>query len=744
MENKELPLMPEADAVPEALTAELLYKDKIFEATYLRDPQWLQDSKRFSFLDHAPDSKISTVWLYNIETGEKAPLIALDTLKFSESERAKNAVVPAAEGGEPLTGENPADYYAIPGYQWSPDETQLLLTTAPKHRSFGKGDTALYVYTIATKSIDRVTKEDANHLNAKWSPDKRRIAYVKNDDLYVADSKGEHEIRLTDTAAKTVYNGRFGWVYEEELDLVDGWAWSPDGKRIAYYQIDETPVPQINLPNYDDLHMKPIETRYPKAGDPNPLVRIGILDVPDDPKAPVPATRWADIGADNDIYIARMQWTPSGKILLQRIPRLQNKIELLLADPATGKSQVILTEEDKAWVEAPGDLKFMGDQFLWPSERSGNKHFYLYDLKGKLIRQVSAGDWEADKLAGVDETHRIAYFTAARPNPRERHLFSVLIDGGSAITQLTEAPGTHAALFSPDGSHYLGTYSGRDTPPKITLHRASGHAVALVHENAMPRFAALRDSTWEYQTFKTADGTSLNTAILKPPHFDPKKKYPVLMYTYGGPGSQVVRDTFGSGSGLERMLAQKGYVFAMVDGRGSGGRGRDFEKVTYLNLGHYEVNDQIEGAKWLAAMPFVDPKRIGIWGWSYGGYMASLCILRGADVFKTAVAVAPVTHWNLYDSIYTERYMRRPHDNEKGYTVSSPLEYVEQLKGNFLLVHGTADDNVHFQNSARLAEAFEKHNKQFRTMYYPGKHHGLEGVSLHLFTMITDFIEKNL
>ena len=747
MENLNPALEPDASAEPEALTLEALYTDKIFEAKPLNAPQWMRDSKRFCYLAEIPDTKCTTLWMYDIESGEKSIVIAPEVLKLPPEE--PNAVEP-----EPTPEEAAAraedKFIPIPGYQWSQDETQILLSRPARHRGFNEGDKSLYVYTMAAKELLKITKDEAVHINAKMSPNGRRIAYVKNDDLYVADEKGGHEVRLTDTATKTLYNGRFGWVYEEELELHDGWEWSPDGKQIAYFQIDELDVPQVLIPNYDDLHMKPIETRYPKAGDPNPRVKIGVINVADAPAGTVPPTRWMDIGADTDIYIARMQWTPGGELLLQRLPRLQNKIELLKADPATGKSVLILTEEDKAWLEVPGELKFVGDtgQFLWPSDRSGNTHLYLYDLTGKLLRQVSTGNWDVQKPLAVDAAHRIAYFSAARPSPMEKQICAALLDGGADVSQLTDVPGTHAALFSPDCAHYLGTHSSKSSPLRVTLHRSSGQAVALVHDNPLPRRIAMERggklSQWEFTKFKTSEGITLNAALLKPANFDPGKKYPVIMYTYGGPGSQVVLDSFGGGGGLEQFLAQKGYIFALVDGRGSGGRGRDFMKITYLNLGHYEVQDQIEGAKWLASQSFVDPKRIGIWGWSYGGYMSSLCILRGADVFKAAVAVAPVTQWELYDSIYTERYMRRPADNPKGYAESSPIPIAEKLKGAFLLVHGTADDNVHFQNSARLAAAFEKHNKQFRAMYYPGKHHGIEGVSLHVFTMISDFFLQNL
>ncbi|HZT41341.1 MAG TPA: S9 family peptidase [Chthonomonadaceae bacterium] len=740
------------NALPLKLTLEAIYQEKVFETTSLREPVWMQDGLRFSYLAEAPDpdSDVTTVWIYDVRTGERKPVVDAKKLKLPKGEGEAPPPEESDSGEDAATGETKQkpDVVPVSGYQWSPDETRLLIARKTTAHATVPGDKSLYVYTLATQKMERVAHAEEPHRNVKWAPDGKQIGYVRGDDIYVLDLATQKETRLTDTAAPLVYNGRFGWVYEEELDLVDGWAWSPDGRRIAYFQMDERPVPQVDLPNYDDLHIKPIPTRYPKAGDPNPLVKIGLVEVPSEPGAAVPPTRWVDLGLDSDIYVARMQWTPPGDLLLQRIPRLQNRIDLLKADSNTGKTTTVLSEEDKAWVDARGDLSFVGktDQFLWPSDRDGYTHLYLYDLSGKRRGQVTSGEWDVDKVAGVDATHRVVYFTAARPSPLERQIFSVLLDGGGEIMQVSDTPGTHAPLFAPDCGHYLDTHSGHDTPPHTRLHRASGRALAVVHANPMPKLQPHKEmlGEWEPLTMTTGDGILLHLALLKPVDFDPNKKYPVLMFTYGGPGSQVVLDSYGSGSGLAQLFAQQGYLLAMVDGRGSGMRGRDFKKVTYLNLGHWEVHDQIEGAKWLGQLPYVDPKRIGIWGWSYGGYMASLCILRGADVFKVAAAVAPVTHWAFYDTIYTERYMRRPQDNPKGYEESAPITHAEKLKGRFLLVHGTADDNVHFQNSARLAEALQKQDKQFQTMFYPGKHHGLEGVSLHVFTLLTDFVKQNL
>ncbi len=733
-----------------ALTLEAIYTDKIFEATRLQQPHWMQDSRRFSYVDRAPDSETNTLWLYEVATGARSVIIPEPILQWAPEDRIKPFALPgevepeAAETGD-AEQDRKRSILPISGYQWSPDERRVLIANLPQRRA-SQGDVALFIYDLAEQTLRRVTPERHEYRNVKWSPDSRSLGYVRDDDLYRLDLETGVETRLTDTARAQVYNGRLGWVYEEEIELADGWAWSSDGRRIAYFQQDETHVPQIDLPNYDDLHLTPRQTRYPKAGDPNPLVRIGVLELPSlGENVSVPQTLWIDLGADTDIYIARMQWTPDGSLLLQRIPRLQNRLDLLLADPQTGATTLVLTEEDPAWVDTPGEVTFVKetDQFLWLSDRSGWRHLYLYDLTGKLHAAVTEGAWDVESLAAIDSTRRLAYFTAARPTALERHQFRTSLDGGD-IVQVSTGRGQHAPLFAPDTEHYLDTSSDRNSPPQVTLRRKTGESVATILTNPLPKRQGHKIGEWSFATFATSDGVTLNAALLYPADFDPARKYPVLMFTYGGPGSQVAQDTYGGGGGLEQWLAQQGYLLAVVDGRGSGMRGRDFKKVTYLNLGQYEVNDQIEGAKWLAGLPFVDEARIGIWGWCYGGYMASLCILRGADVFRAAVAVAPVTHWTLYDSIYTERYMRRPIDNPEGYANSSPLTLADKLKGKFLLMHGTADDNVHFQNAARLAAAFQRHNKPFQTMFYPGKHHGIEGVSLHVFTLITTFITENL
>ena len=816
MENNTNPQIATTPATFAPLTLKAIFEDKIFDAKQLRQPHWMKDGRRFCFLDILPNTEIVTVWMYDVEKGERTPLIFADTLQqarkantsqeaiatqqeASHKERNQQAASQQTEarqqeanqqgsnqqeasaGQDGKTDKGKEDALVIHGYQWSPDETRLLLARLPRSHD-AEGDKALYIYTPAAQYLECIAQTEQEYRNVKWSPDGRCLGCVKADDLYLLDLETKIETRLTDTATPSLYNGRFGWVYQEELDLVDGWAWSPDGNWIAYCECDESAVPLLPLTRYETLHLEPELQRYPKAGDPNPVVRVGCINVGNrinhgehggqgeekekrrkgEEEKEEQGTEEMQSAINNQQsampssfilhpssfdYLAGFQWTPDNQLLVQHIPRLQNTLNLLRCDPATGESALLLTETDTAWVDARGKIVFVGEtgEWLWPSDRDGYNHLYLYDRDGALLRQVTDGAWDVEALLGVDAQHRTAFFSAARHNVYQRELWAVSLDR-SEPTQLSEATGFHRALFAPNGKLYLNTVSTRAAPPHTDLRQADGSLIAQILDNPLPQLEAYRAGMgqWEFTSFQTADGITLNAMLLRPPDFDPSRKYPVLMYTYGGPNSQVVLDTWGSRVGLEQLLAQQGYILALVDGRGSGMRGREFKKCTYLNLGKYEVEDQIAGAKWLAGLPYVDEERIGIWGWSYGGYMTCLCLLHIADVFKAGVAVAPVTDWKLYDSIYTERYMRRPEDNPDGYLQAAPLTHAEQLKGRFLLMHGLDDDNVHFQNAAQLAALWQKRNKSFQMMAYPGKHHGLEDVAPHWSQMFTNFLLANL
>ncbi len=712
------------------LTIEDVYTGKVLDARSVREPHWMQDSKRFSYVDAAPGSKVQTLWMRDALAGELSVLVPEEALRL---------------GADAPAGTEDSDHYLkIDGYQWSPDEQSILFAHLPERRS-ARGDKSLYVYSLVDSKLRAVSTFESEHRNSKWSPDGKRIGYVRDDEVYVLTLDTARAVRLTDTATATRYNGRFGWVYEEELGLVDGWCWSPDGSRIAYCHVAEDDVPQIDITDFTHLHMQPVTMRYPKAGDANPTVRVGLIETPDAlaEDGTVPETRWIPIDRDQEGYIARVQWTPCGRLLIQWIPRLQNRIELLLVDPDTLATETILVETDEKWLSPPGDVTFVEGGFLWLSERTGYRHLFLYGLDGACLRQLTSGDWSVEGIAGVDAVGRRVLFTAAMPTPSERQILAVSLNGGEA-ERISDATGVHNPLASPDGSLLLNTWSNANMPPVTTVLSAAGVTVATILKNTATRRAAYDLAEWERLTIPAADGMMLEAMILKPLDFDPEKKYPAVMHIYGGPYSQSALDAYSGGRGLPQVLAAQGILSLIVDGRGGGGRGSDFAKITYLNLGRWEVHDQVQGANWLRAQPYIDPVRVGIWGWSYGGYMSLSCLLRSPDTFAAAVSVAPVTDWTLYDSIYTERYMQRPADNAEGYREGSVLTYADALKGDLLIMHGLADDNVHFQNTARIIERFQKSGKSFEMMAYPGKHHGIEGVSAHVYGLIVDFFVRKL
>jgi len=695
---------------------------RMFSTKSLQGVHWMRDSKRFSYLEYDTSSKTTNIWMYDVKSRKQS--MFLD---------AKKLVLKPA--GEP---------FRIVNYMWSPDEKNILFTGTVPARSVKTGGN-FFLYNLKSGTFKQLTDTKEPQLNVKFSPDGKSIGFVRSHNIFVMDLETGKETQLTFDGAEHVFNGHFDWVYEEEFGIIDGWQWSPDSKYIAFWRLDENRVPEFKMTDWDSLHLKFIEMRYPKAGDPNAIVKIGVVSLE------TKQTKWMDIGENDDIYISRIKWTNRPNTLsLQRVNRLQNKLELMLADVTTGKTKVILTEIDTtAWVEPErDDLTFLknSEQFLWSSERSGFMHYYLYDYDGKLIQQLTTGNWEVQTLCGVDERNGTIYFTSTQKSPLERQLYGVHLDG-SNVKRISQEDGTHSVTFSPDFEYYIDNFSSIDTPPQIRLHKSDGTMTAMLVENKMEILKDYKLGKPELLSFKTTDGVTLNASMLKPPDFDSTKKYPVLVETYGGPGSQVVRNSWGgAGSFWHQLLAQKGYIIFKVDNRGTGARGAAFKKMTYRHLGKWEVNDQIEGAKFLATQAYVDKTRIGIWGWSYGGYMASLTMFVGADYFKTGVAVAPVTHWKFYDTIYTERYMARPQDNPEGYEESAPITHAEKLKGNLLIIHGTADDNVHFQNTVELVNELQKHNKQFRVMFYPNRNHGIYGgnTRVHLYTMITNFILENL
>lgn len=652
------------------------------------------------------------------------------------------------------------DKLDIEDYQLSADEQKILLSTAVD-RIYRRSSVAEnYVYDLKAKKISKLSA-GGKQMYATFSPDGNRVAFVRNNNIYVVDLANMTEWQITaDGKRNEIINGAGDWVYEEELSLSRAFEWSPDSKKIAFYRFDESQVKEYNMQTWGKLYPEDYRFKYPKAGEANAVVKILVHDLGAARTVPM------DIGSETDIYIARINWANNTHLSVRRLNRLQNKLEILHATADSGESKVIWTDESNTYIDidAVDELVYLTDgSFITLSERSGFKHLYHFGADGQLIRPLTAGSWQVDRFYGLDVATMTLYFSSTEVSPLERHLYSLQIADvspkkkGKKATpfepikkQLSTRQGTNTANFSSDFKYFILYNSSVEAPTYVTLHRTPTAEVVKVLEDNQALQSKLADyqiNKKEFFRFKTSEGVTLNAWQIKPHNFDPAKKYPVLMFVYGGPGSQTVTDSWESGNFYwYQILAQKGYMVVSVDGRGTGARGTEFQKCTYKQLGAIEVKDQIEGAKYLATLPHVDAARIGIWGWSYGGYMSSLGITVGADVFKAAIAVAPVTSWRYYDTIYTERYLQTPQQNAAGYDDNSPVSHVNKLKGKYLLVHGTGDDNVHFQNAVAMEEALIKANKQFQSFYYPNRNHGIGGgiTRLHLYTMMTNFLVENL
>jgi len=637
----------------------------------------------------------------------------------------------------------------VVNYSFSNDEKKILLLTSFEsiYRRSYKGD--YFVYDIPTKSLTRLS-EGGKQSYATFSPDGSKVAFVRGNNLYFVNLSNKKETQVTnDGKFNEIINGSADWVYEEEFTFVVGFYWSPNGEKLAYYRFDETAVKEYNLQVWGKaVYPKDYRFKYPKAGEANSTIEIWIYDLVSTKRTK------ADVGSLADTYVPRVKWTSDPNILaIQTLNRLQNNLKLFHANAASGASVVVLDQKSDTYIdlEFTDDLIYLanGRQFLCSSERDGFKHFYLYDTDGKLVRQITSGNFEVSQFVGFDEKTNTLYYTSTEVSPLERHFYSITLDGKKKI-KLSEGAGTHTINASKDCSHYIDAYSSSSSPLTVSLYKTKNNSLIKVleaNEDLKKAVNEFRLAGKESFNFKTVDGTVLEGQLIKPKNFDASKQYPVLIYQYSGPGSQNVVNSFGgSHYYFHQMLAQKGYLIAIIDTRGTGGRGEKFKKSTYKELGKFELEDHIAGAKFLSTLDYVDDSRIGIWGWSYGGYMSSLAMTKGAGVFKTGIAVAPVTNWRFYDTVYTERYLQTPQLNASGYDNNSPSTYAANLSGNFLLIHGTGDDNVHFQNSIVLEDALINAGKQFRSFYYPDKHHGMQGekTKYHLYTMMADYILENL
>ena len=600
------------------------------------------------------------------------------------------------------------------------------------------------MYDLVSKDLRKVF--DKKISLASFSPNSKYISYVYRNNIYLLNIETNKSKKITHKGLinKTICGGT-DWVYEEEFGLVKGYEWSSNSNYIAYYIFDESKVNEFSMDIFrGKLYPSQEKFKYPKAGERNSNVQINIYDIQSDINV------IADVNKKSETYLPRIKWTNiTNKLFVQRLNRHQNHLELLSVDPSSGKSKIILEEKDKYYIEIHDNLTFYKDDsgFLWTSEKDGFNHIYLYQISGKERRQITKGNWEVTKFYGYDDKNKVLYFQSNEESTLERNIYRVNIWGKSK-KKLSKKSGTNSASFNSNFSYFINTYSNANLPNAITLNNNSGEVIKNL-KNSESLLEILNEyelTSKEFFNFKTEQGIKLNGWMMKPHNFDKSKKYPVLMYVYGGPGSQTVLDSWDRHYMWYQMLCQQGYIVVSIDNRGTGGRGAEFKKCTYKELGKLETIDQIEGAKYLSNLKYTDANRIGIWGWSYGGYMSSLCLLKGNKYFKSAIAVAPVTSWRFYDTIYTERYMQTPQENPNGYDLNSPINHVDSLKGDFLLIHGSADDNVHVQNTYEMVDALIKANKQFDLFIYPDKNHGIYGgtTRLHLFTKITDFINKKL
>lgn len=634
----------------------------------------------------------------------------------------------------------------ISSYSFNADESRILISSQEEAIYRRSRKAYYFIYDRSTGTLTAVFPQ-GKHSYATLNPQADKVAFVYENNLYYKDLDTQEVIQVTrDGVINQVINGSTDWVYEEELAFVKAFEWSPDGKKLAFYRFDESQVKEFTMTNYhDDLYPEYVTFKYPKVGEKNAEVEIQVYDLEQDKVIMRGQTdaQWE--------YIPRIQWTTrANELVVFFMNRHQNHLVLERWDTDQQQKAIMLEEKNQYYIDIHDNLTFLkdGERFIWTSEKDGWNHIYLYNKAGKELAQLTKGKWEVTNLYGIDEARELVYFQAATKNPMEREILQVGLDGRRQKAVVEQA-GFSSAQFSSTFDYYVLSQSDLNSPPVYTVYNREGARVRLIEDNQELKMRLQQHGVQpaEFFSFRTKDQVSLNGYLIKPKDMMPGVRYPVFMFLYGGPGSQQVLDSWqGTRFVWLQMLAQQGFVVAVVDNRGTGARGEEFKKMTYLELGKYETEDQIEAARYLGSLDYTDASRIGIFGWSYGGYMSSLCILKGNDVFKAAIAVAPVTNWKWYDSIYTERYMRTEAENPEGYRNNSPVYFADRLRGDYLLVHGLGDDNVHFQHTAEMANALISANKQFDTYFYPNRNHGIYGdnARLHLYQKMTDFIMESL
>jgi dipeptidyl-peptidase-4 len=682
---------------------------------------WIDGGNRFSYTTFNPSARVEEVRVYDPVTQDDEMIFTASSLRLPD--------------GSALEYE---------AFQWAADSRHILFQTdfRPIYRRSGISD--YYLYDLDDGDLDLVADDVRS---AELSPDGTSVGYERGGDLYAYDMASDRTVRLTTSGSDSIFNGVFDWVYEEEFGIAEAWEWSPDGSHMAFWQTDERGVPGIAVTDWSGLRPEFLEITIPKVGDPNPKVRIGVADARDGDVV------WLDTGIDEEHYIPRIYWTSRPNTLaVVTLNRQQNHVQLFFFDVDTGDRDLIFQERSDTWLDVydffAGIEHFFFfpeglEEFHWISDRDGHQHLYRYDYQGNLLNQVTSGPWNVIRVEAVDTESRTIYYTSAEDSPLERQLYAVAFDG-SAKRRLSEGRGRHRLDVSPNGRYYLDRWSNTDTPLQVEIRSTAQGRITLLQDNlATGRWTEENAySPVELFTFETSDGVTLDGSMIRPPGFDPNRAYPVVLSIYGGPGSQQVYDQFGS-DGFDQYLAQQGYVVVGLNNRGSGNYGRDFMKMVYGRLGHWEANDFAEVGRYLASQPWVDGERMAIMGTSYGGYTTIFTLLAHSDVFRLGIANSPGTDWRIYDSIYTERYMGLLEENPRGYEASSVMSMADSLRGHLLVVHSGMDENVQPRHTMQLLTALTDAGKDVELRFYPPGAHGA-AYSLESYVLMLRVYEQTL
>jgi len=687
--------------------------------------RWLKDGNHYLLTNESSRRDAPRLQKVNAATGEAVPFF--DVAKMQAAFAALPGV--SAQDARQLANRG--------NYDLNPAETAVLINWSND----------LFYYEFGSDRAIRLTSNPEEEVGEGFSPDGRMVSFVRENNLYVEDlGMQRRERALTRDGSAKILNGRLDWVYQEELygrGNFGAYWWSPDSTSIAFLRIDESPVPEFTVVDHIPYDQKLEVTAYPKAGDPNPIVKLGVVN------AAGGDIRWIDTFKyqPEDFLISRVTWTPDGeKVVYQAQNREQTFLDVNFADPRNGKSSNVIHETSKAWVAINEQPIWLKDgSFIWASERSGWEHLYHYSADGKMLRQITDGKWEVRSIEGVDEANGYIYFTAMEHSLIAPNGYRIKLDG-SGLTRLTQTEGSHRLDLSPANNYFIDVWSDVNTPSQVRLYDASGKLVRVIAENKVDALKQYKLGTTDLLQVKTRDGFVMEAMMIKPPDFDPRKKYPVMSFTYSGPHAPQVRDGWGSQTYMfHQLLAQKGYIIWVCDNRTASGKGMDATWPVYKNFGELELRDLEDGVSWLKSQPYVDGSRIGIWGWSYGGFMTSYALTHSQS-FKIGISGGTVADWRDYDSIYTERYMGTPQNNPEGYKRSSPVNAAKNLHGKLLLIHGAIDDNVHMQNTIQFIYELQKAGKQFQLMLYPKSRHGVTDPLLlkHMRQMMLDYIVENL